>query len=474
MLAAAAVLALVWVLTPAIAFGLGLLRVRVKAWPDPAAAEPTADDPDYRRLFEQFVALGFRPAGRSTEVCWFINPVEWRWESFGGIRWMTAADSKTLISFHRIVRGDPLRFGAVTVFEGGGFVRTASPGAGVNQQELTHLRMEVGKVEPAELIAKHEIHVMGFGSVTDRQVKQATFEEAARLEAAVDEPFLKKIGVEQYLYLLGYFVLPAMAGYLVSKRVAVAVCVGAAVFLFRNFVLLPMQLRRRVLSSHSPGAFHEQDMQERLEHAKTLVKTKRYDEATEELVWLWNNIERVQPAMGGVRVSFMAGNIGELVAAHPPARQRFAALRDAAEDKRLDWVVLNKALGDDERTLAWFDGVKADPGAASVVDDVSRFLIDTLKQRGRWADIGRLYKDPLAELAFQHDVFKSGTNPIMEKAMGAAFAQMRQIAAKMYRGGVADLVVSLRAADRAQEADAVRAEAIRLDPSDEMKQALET
>ena len=74
------------------------------------------------------------------------------------------------------------------------------------------MRMEVGKVAPAELIAKHEIHVMAFGAAMNREVKETTFEEAARLEAAVDEPLLKKMGVEQYLYLVGYFALPALVG----------------------------------------------------------------------------------------------------------------------------------------------------------------------------------------------------------------------------------------------------------------------
>jgi thioredoxin len=231
------------------------------------------------------------------------------------------------------------------------------------------------------------------------------------------------------------------------------------------------------------GGDFERDMHGRLSFAKELLHDKDYVKATDHYVWLWHNMEQVDPAMGGVRVSFMAGEIKTLVDAFAPARDAFAAIRDDAgaaadrdptsEGKRLDWVVLNNILGDPARTLAWFDGVKADPGAEAVVRGVGRFLIEVLKARGRWADVGRLYRDPLKELAFHHQLVAQANLPMMAGVLPeGALATVEKVMHAQFRRSAAELHTSLRAAGRAAEADAVHGEALRLDPSDEMKRAL--
>ncbi|HEV8167296.1 MAG TPA: thioredoxin family protein, partial [Actinomycetota bacterium] len=150
----------------------------------------------------------------------------------------------------------------------------------------------------------------------------------------------------------------------------------------------------------------DRDMQGRLRVAQALLHARRLDEAASEYVWLWHNIARVEPGMLGVRVSFMAGAIATLVEQHDGARAQFTALRDGAEaqagrdradrDARFDWLVLNEVLGDDERTVAWFDAVKHDPSQADVVEHAAHRLVPKLEERERWADIGRIYRDPLA------------------------------------------------------------------------------
>src|SRR5262249_39563649 len=87
-LAAVAAGALVWIVVPVVLFSLGLTRLRNSVRPDPADAEPRADDPDYERRFRQFAELGFRPVGSSRESCWFMNPGKWYWRSFARSRWM--------------------------------------------------------------------------------------------------------------------------------------------------------------------------------------------------------------------------------------------------------------------------------------------------------------------------------------------------------------------------------------------------
>src|SRR5215510_8243216 len=105
-------------------------------------------------------------------------------------------------------------------------------------------------------------------------------------------------------------------------------------------------------------------MGERLSAAEEMVKEGRYDEATAEFEWLWDNMERIEPGMEGVRVSFMPKSIEELVGKHPPGRQRFSEIRDRTAMRagahiessgrwRFDWIVLNEILSEPERTLAW-------------------------------------------------------------------------------------------------------------------------
>jgi hypothetical protein len=136
--------------------------------------------------------------------------------------------------------------------------------------------------------------------------------------------------------------------------------------------------------------------------------------------------------------------------------------------------VLNKVLGDDDRTIAWFDEVKDDPALATVVEGLSVFLEELLKVRGRWADLGRIVRDPLATLDLRHSIVRHTDMPMMRRRLGdEAFAQMRATTAALFRRSATELVTSLRAAGRNDDAAAVRDKALTLDPSDEMKKALE-
>jgi hypothetical protein len=485
--------ALVWVLVPAVAFAMGGARSRRELHRDPARAEPRPDDPDHARRFRQFWELGFRPVGVTRETCWFMNPIRWYWRSLDWLRWMQRPDDGMLVSFHRLLASEPIRFGVVTLFDDGGLVRTTCPGVRQGMRSVTanFLVFELKSVEPAELVSRHEVHVAGFASTSNRKVKQATFEEVTAAETINDRVALSgRKGT--YQLLVRYFGLPALfGGWLLATpggsfwhRAAIGVCAGAAVFAFQRFVRMPQRRRQRVLRSHSADAGRERDTHARFEAAKQLLKEQRYPEATEELVWLWNNIERVQPAMRGVRVSFMAGTIEKLVAAHAPARRRFEELRDAAgaaadaggdsEQRRLDWIVLNGVLGDDERTIAWFDSVKADPNAAPILDQLTHFLVEPLRRRGRLADIGRLYAEPLKELTGHRLAFEVATHPSMQRRLGEeGFARVRDVMARQFRTSAAQLVASLRAAGRTADADAVRDEALRRDPSSEMRAALD-
>jgi len=223
----------------------------------------------------------------------------------------------------------------------------------------------------------------------------------------------------------------------------------------------------------------ERDMHGRLALAKALVQGHKLDEALGHYDWLWRNIHRIEPAMSGVRVSFMAGEIESLCRELPAARQRFSEIRDEAEataraggeaagEARFEWVVLNQALGDVPRTLAWFDAVKEAPAEVPVLAQIGPWLIPALRQRDRWADIGRLVREPLAQIQRDHEV--------AETTMKKVPAPLRdQLAAAMkhhFRDQAGMLCRALAAAGRSDEAAAVKSEALRLDDSADMKAAL--
>jgi hypothetical protein len=224
-------------------------------------------------------------------------------------------------------------------------------------------------------------------------------------------------------------------------------------------------------------------MQARFMFAKNLLRDQRLDEATEQFEWLWKNMARVQPAMAGVRLSYLVEEVKTLILAHPPARARFEAIRDetgAAADAnpglhapRLDGVALNQMLGDDDATLAWFDAVKDDPLSSLIFEAVGDNLTELLKRRGRVADICRLFPDPMAQLERLGEMRRLSDMPLLKARLGGeAYEQMQNAMARSFRSAVLDLVTALRAAGRNDEADAVKARALALDPSEETKRAL--
>jgi hypothetical protein len=117
--------------------------------------------------------------------------------------------------------------------------------------------------------------------------------------------------------------------------------------------------------------------------------------------------------------------------------------------------------------------MKAERVAASAIEFLAYLLVEPLKARGRWADIGRLYQNPLEELSRAYKSHNelvplppAGLPPTTTDALTGG-------ALDNFRADVAVLYASLRAAGRISEAKAVRQEALRLDPSEEMRVALE-
>jgi hypothetical protein len=155
-------------------------------------------------------------------------------------------------------------------------------------------------------------------------------------------------------------------------------------------------------------------------------------------------------------------------------------MRDASEaalqagdagEARLDWMVLNEIVGQAERTLTWFDAIAvADLPDAFLAQCIPR-LVPLLRRRGRWAEIGRLFRDPLAKLREDHATLVRA-NAASANQRGFRGMSPQDLMNDLFREQTHILVRSLRAAGRSDEAAAIAREALALDDSPEMHDAV--
>jgi hypothetical protein len=219
--------------------------------------------------------------------------------------------------------------------------------------------------------------------------------------------------------------------------------------------------------------------------ATILLSERSYEEATAAYAWLWNNIPGCDRASMGVRISFMAQDIASLISADKGASALFEEIRDASEaaataydpkgwfGPRVDWVTLNGTLHDTERTVTWFSQANSDPACRPVIDHVASLLLEPLKERRRWADVGRLFTDPTAKLLETHRALGLADMLGPQRLGEERFSTVKRVAGAQFRETVLVLYSGLIAAGRVSEASKLRSEAIRLDQSDEMRTVLE-
>lgn len=203
------------------------------------------------------------------------------------------------------------------------------------------------------------------------------------------------------------------------------------------------------------------DMMNRDQLAAALLRAGLLEDALREYEWLWCHMANVDPHMAGVRVSFTAGKIKQLCGMLPAARARFAELRDAAaaasstndragQQQCVDHAILNEALGEGERTLAWFDTLDAEQRRALPDILTDGMLPALLIERERWADAGALFQEPVMAVNVIHLTSIPGEFP----------------------RGIARLHRSLVAAGRDADAAGVREAALEIEDSPAMRAAL--
>ena len=219
----------------------------------------------------------------------------------------------------------------------------------------------------------------------------------------------------------------------------------------------------------------------RMNLARMLVERQQFEEAAGHYAWLWDNMLTYTPSMLGVRTSFMASEMSQVAAQSETAKAKFAAIRDRVEEQlkdgsleialRHDWVTLNEIVADDARTLAWYDTIKGTSKGRERAKKLAWNLADKLSENGRWADLGRFYPAPMQRY---RDIIEGTTVPA-DMGDEDTTPEQREAMLEWYRADrreqLAQLYVSLLAAERHENAQRVLDASIKDDPSDELKAA---
>jgi thioredoxin 1 len=219
------------------------------------------------------------------------------------------------------------------------------------------------------------------------------------------------------------------------------------------------------------------DIRERMDIARKLSRSDP-DLAAQEYAWLWDNMLKHDQAYYGVRLSFLIGDMQQLAQRHEGARAEFVKLRDAAEaklkdktatrDTLVDWIKLNEVVDDDDRTLAWYDRVKDDSAASRDIKRNERDLRRIFEEKKRWADMGRMYKNPERDARGQIQ-----QNQMMEKMAPAEHAaEMKKYAQREVMSSLSTMHAALLAAGREEEAGAVAGILLEYSDTPESRRAL--
>lgn len=244
---------------------------------------------------------------------------------------------------------------------------------------------------------------------------------------------------------------------------------------------------QRLIAEDRPRAEVEETgetkVRDRRDLAKSLVRKGDYARATEEYLWLWDNMLEHAPSMSGVRRSFMASEMQDLAERSPQAKRAFTAKRnsirgklgagDVSWENLADWIELNKIVDDPSQTLAWVDRMLArgDSGMPSLRRNAFR-LRDLLIRHDRIADYGKI--ENAVERA-KFFIMVEGFDSPMAKPGHITDEQWQEMNERLEDSGrkqYALLYEAALAADRVEHAREAASVILNHNPSDAMKREL--
>lgn len=219
-------------------------------------------------------------------------------------------------------------------------------------------------------------------------------------------------------------------------------------------------------------------VRDRMDDVRTLLDNEDYAAAQPLLIDLWKNMAEDDPATVGVRRSFFAGDIERAAAAHAPTRDAFITIRDQNEaslksapdyETLMDWIVLNRSLGQTDKTLEWFDRVKTTDNGLVTINRLAFLIEPLIKARGSIRDFSTITPNPINQIrASIIDAKRADTmaaqNPDRASYSTFVWTNTREHAGLLHAALILDA--------RADVAALYRDEAIKLDDTPAMRIAL--
>ncbi len=209
-----------------------------------------------------------------------------------------------------------------------------------------------------------------------------------------------------------------------------------------------------------------------LPKGRQLRANGRRKEALDEFGVVWLELRKKPPACTTAHFFGLLDDLAQAARESADGRARIAQWRDTLGASLtevatlLDWCALNQVLSDEPRTLEWLETAsRAVPGWFDVMRHQQ--LVELMARHGRWAALGRLVVEPLTHLSEVEELLGPAVpnwEGVADNPNAALHRLMREKTAVMAR--------ALDAAGRGADAEAVRAKALALDSSEEMREAL--
>jgi hypothetical protein len=171
----------------------GIRIVRYRAFEDVEArreVQPDGNQPDYADRYEELSRLGFLPAGVVRERVWFFQESICRTVR---VRVLVSDDGLTYAALYRIGLTGPVRVAFDSLTDGGVFVRTVMPGAGIPESTHDFHRSEYPWRSVAELLDDHVRELQQVAARGGGQPRVFTLDERAALDQKVETRALRGI-----------------------------------------------------------------------------------------------------------------------------------------------------------------------------------------------------------------------------------------------------------------------------------------
>jgi len=168
------------------------------------------------------------------------------------------------------------------------------------------------------------------------------------------------------------------------------------------------------------------------------LEKKKYDDAVVTIQELWSESNARDPMRQIGLAPELRPQLSAAVKGTPRAKAAIEAIRDSIEKQSgersiemigqlNDWLAFNSILGDDARSLAWFDRSKADTGGRANIEIAFSEVAPVLLRNGRAAEIAEVFPDAPERLQKRYEDISpsakslSVTDPKQGERMWASF-----------------------------------------------------